>query len=55
MENVRLTVTPNKHDGEWLRVRQFGYFEAGVRSVADLERWSPPAELEPDGPLVLAA
>lgn len=54
VELVRVSGTPDKRDGEFLRVRQYGYFTADVRSVAELEQWFPLAELESDG-LVLAA
>lgn len=46
VEVVRLAATPDRHDGEWIRVRYFGYFVADVRRVADLERWFPLARLE---------
>lgn len=54
VEVVRLSGTPNNHDGEWLRVRQFGAWTADVRSPAELEQWFALADLEPDG-LSLAA
>jgi hypothetical protein len=54
VEAIRLTCTPNHHDGEWLRVAYHGWWVADVRSVAELQRWFPIAELEEDG-LVLAA
>jgi hypothetical protein len=48
VEVVQLACTPDHHDGSWYRVRQHGAFVADVRTVADLERWLPLAELEPD-------
>jgi hypothetical protein len=48
VEVVRLTGTDGR-DGEWLRVCQHGWWTADVRTVAELERWFPLAELEPDG------
>jgi hypothetical protein len=47
VEVVRVTGT-GSHDGEWLRVCQYGYWTANVKTVAELERWFPLAELEPD-------
>jgi hypothetical protein len=51
VEVVHLTGTPDRRDGEWLRVTQYGSWVADVRSVADLERYFPLASL---GPEVLA-
>jgi hypothetical protein len=45
---VHLAVTPDRRDGEWLRVCYCGWWVADVRSVADLERWFPLASLEED-------
>jgi hypothetical protein len=45
VEVVRVAGTGN-HDGEWLRVRQYGFWTADVRGVAELVRWFPLAELE---------
>jgi hypothetical protein len=55
VEVVRLSGTPDKHDGEWLRVAYRGWHVADVRSVAEVERWVSLAELEPETlePLVL--
>src|SRR5579864_3336020 len=39
VEVVRLTGTPNKHDGEWIRVRNFGFFVADVRTVTELQSY----------------
>lgn len=49
VETVRLTMTPDHHDGEWIRLRRFGYWIADVRAVEDLARYVSLAELEPDG------
>lgn len=46
VEVVRLTGTPNNHDGEWIRVRNLGFFVADVRSVVELESYVSLAELE---------
>jgi hypothetical protein len=48
VEVVHLTATPDRHDGEWIRVAYFGWHVADVRDVADLERWFPLGDLEPD-------
>jgi hypothetical protein len=45
---VRLTGTPGKTDGERLRVCQYGFWTADVRTVAELERYFRLADLEPD-------
>jgi hypothetical protein len=54
VEVVRVTGTGNR-DGEWLRVRQYGFWTADVRGVAELAQWFPLTDLEPDGPLALVA
>lgn len=54
VEVVGLTGTPDRHDGEWFRVTQYGSWVADVRTVAELARWFPLGDLEPDG-LTLAA
>jgi hypothetical protein len=46
IEIVRLTGTPNKRDGEWIRIRQYGFYVTDLRSVAELERYVALAELE---------
>lgn len=46
VEIVRLTETPNKRDGEWIRLRQYGFYVADLRSVAELERYVALAELQ---------
>jgi hypothetical protein len=55
VEVVELRATPDKHDGTWLKVSRHGFFVALVRTVTELERWFPLADLKPDGPLALAA
>jgi hypothetical protein len=54
VEPVSLTLTPDRHDGQWLRVRYLGYYIADCGSVAELERWIPLTEMERDA-LTLAA
>jgi hypothetical protein len=54
VEVVQLSGTPDRHDGEWLRVRYHGFHVADVRDVADLEQWVRLADLEQDT-LALAA
>lgn len=49
MEVVRLSGTPDNRNGEWLRVRQYGYHAADVRSIAELAQWFDLADLEPEG------
>jgi hypothetical protein len=48
VEVVQLADTSGNHDGEWLRIRYHGYHVADVRSIAELERYIPLGELEPD-------
>jgi hypothetical protein len=53
---VTLVGTPDRRDGTWLRVTQFGAWTADVGSVAELERFFPLSDLEPDdGRLVAGA
>jgi hypothetical protein len=54
VEVVHLNGTSENSDGERLRVCQYGFFTSDVRTVAELERFFPVAELEEDG-LSLAA
>ncbi len=54
VELVSLTLTPDRHDGRWLRVRYLGYYVADCGSVAELERWVTLADLQRDA-LTLAA
>jgi hypothetical protein len=48
VEAVRLSMTPDRHDGEWLRARRFGFWIADVRAVEDLARYFRLADLQPD-------
>jgi hypothetical protein len=48
VEVVWLLATPDHHDGEWIRVRYFGFHVADVRSVAELGQWFALADLEPE-------
>jgi hypothetical protein len=41
-----MTATPDRHDGESLRVSQHGFHVGYARSVPELERWVELAELE---------
>jgi hypothetical protein len=49
VETVRLSMTPDRHDGEWIRVRRFGFWIQDVRSVEELAQLVPLADLEPYG------
>jgi hypothetical protein len=51
VEVVRLSLTPNKRDGTWLRVRHCGYFIADVRAVDDLAQYFELDDLSEDAPL----
>jgi hypothetical protein len=51
---VRLEGARARPAGEWLRVTQYGWWTADVRTVAELEQWFPLAELE-EHALVAAA
>jgi hypothetical protein len=42
---IELTGTPDHHDGQWIRVSQYGFWVADVRTITGLERWFPLAEL----------
>lgn len=46
VEVIRLTCTPNRRDGEWLRVRYLCYWIADVRQLAELALWFALAELQ---------
>lgn len=48
VEVVHLTGTPDHHDGEWLRVKQYGIWTADVRTIPELQQWVDLSELEPD-------
>jgi hypothetical protein len=54
VEVVQLSGTPDRRDGEWLRVRYYGFHVADVGSVAELQKWVCLADLERDT-LALAA
>jgi hypothetical protein len=54
VEVIALSATPDRNDGERLKVTYCGFFVALVRTVAELEQWFPVAELEPET-LALAA
>ena len=45
VEVVTLSHTPDYHDGQWIRVRRWGYFIADVRSPADLAQYVALEEL----------
>jgi hypothetical protein len=46
VEVVRLACIPNRHDGEWIRVRHYEYFVADARSVEALESYFALVDLE---------
>jgi hypothetical protein len=46
---VRLSGTPDHHDGEWLRLGYHGFHVADVQQVADLARYVQLADLEAEG------
>lgn len=46
VEVVRLAGTPDRHDGEWLRIRYFGWYVHDAHSVAELEHYVSLSELE---------
>jgi hypothetical protein len=48
VETVQLSGTPDRHDGEWIRVRYCGFCLADVRKIPDLERYVALAELVDD-------
>jgi hypothetical protein len=48
VETVRLSCTPDRHDGEWVRVRFCGVWMADVRTIPDLELYVGLAELVDD-------
>jgi hypothetical protein len=54
VEVIGLSDTPDRNDGERLKVTYCGFFVALVRTVAELEQWFSPADLEPET-LALAA
>ena len=44
---IELSATPDRSDGERLKVTYCGFFVALVRIAAELEEWFPLADLEP--------
>ena len=48
VEVVGLSATPDRNDGERLKVTYCGFFVAVVRTVAELEQWFALSDLEPD-------
>ena len=52
---VTLQNTPNHRDGCWYRITQHGFWTADVRSVGELERFFPLAELEQEDALPRAS
>lgn len=48
VEVVELSATPDRNDGERLKVTYYGYFVAVVRTVAELEQWFALSDLEPE-------
>jgi hypothetical protein len=45
VEVICMSLTPDRHDGDSLRVTHHGYWIAYARSVAELERWIELADL----------
>lgn len=52
---IELAATPTGRDGLWLRVSQYGFWVADVRTPGELEQWFPLAQLEPDDGALSAA
>jgi|HubBroStandDraft_6_1064221.scaffolds.fasta_scaffold303585_2 hypothetical protein len=48
VEVVELSATPDRNDGERLKVTYYGSFVAVVRTVAELEQWFALSDLEPE-------
>jgi hypothetical protein len=48
VEVVELSATPDRNDGERLKVTYYGFFVAVVRTVAELEQWFALSDLEPE-------
>jgi hypothetical protein len=46
VEVIRVTATPDRHDGESFRVTHHGCWIGYARSVPELERWIELADLE---------
>lgn len=49
VEVVELSATPDRNDGERLKVTYYGSFVDLVRTAAELEQWFPLTDLQPDG------
>jgi hypothetical protein len=45
VEVVTLSDTPDHHDGQWIRIRRWGYYIADVRSPDDLAQYVALGEL----------
>ncbi len=48
VEVITLAATPDRNDGERLKVTYCGSFVALVRTAAELERWFSLTDLEPE-------
>ena len=48
VEVIELSATPDRNDGERLKVTYCGFFVALVHTVAELERWFPLADFRPE-------
>jgi hypothetical protein len=48
VEVVGLSATPDRNDGERLKVTYYGFFVAVVRTVGELEQWFALSDLEPE-------
>jgi hypothetical protein len=48
VEVIALCATPDRNDGERLKVTYCGFFVALVATVTELEQWFPLASLEQD-------
>lgn len=54
VDAIHLSATPDRRDGEWLRVRWRGYWKADVRTIAELARLVPLDRLQ-EAPLAVRA
>jgi hypothetical protein len=43
---ITLMLTPNHHDGMWLRISEYGWHVADVRTIERLRHYVDPADLE---------
>lgn len=43
---ITLTLTPNHHDGTWLRISEYGWHTTDVRTIEELHRYVDLADLE---------